>query len=195
MFARLTELLRRDRPRAAAPETAPAPKRASSRLDEARLEDLDWFMTAIEHAARAGHSPWSLTRREQSDVLRQTLELTLRRGLWLQNEYGAVERWQGRVLSYRLGENAPIGMALLTRPDDDAAWQVRFFAIDPEWQTRGHAVSMLMEIRAYFRELPLRTRVPETCETAIHALEHAGFENMHIDANNIVSLEASAQMK
>ena len=193
MLARLAGLFRRstqETARTVIPEATQA-----SPLKEARIEDLDWFMTAIEQASRQDSSPWSLGAQDQVDTLKRTLEVTLRHGLWLQNEYGEVERWQGQLLAYRLGENTPIGMALLTRPDDDAAWQLRFFAVDPEWQARGHAVTLLTYIRERFRELPLRTRVPSHCVMAIHALHSAGFMTMHTDANDIVSLEASAQMK
>ncbi|WP_328716268.1 GNAT family N-acetyltransferase [Halomonas elongata] len=57
------------------------------------------------------------------------------------------QHWQGRLLALRHGDGPPLGMVLACRPDDEAAWQLRFFFISQEWKGSGHGARLLTAAR------------------------------------------------
>ncbi|WFE70796.1 hypothetical protein P8S55_13530 [Halomonas sp. M1] len=165
----------------------------SRALEEARSEDIDSFIEAVYQADAKGRSPWVLRDKSVLDTLRRALEFTVHRGLWLQREDGQVQHWQGRLLSLRHGEGPPLGMVLACRPDDEAAWQLRFFYISQEWKGSGHGTRLLMAVRRSLSGVPLHTRLPMACHTAIESLEAAGFTRQYVDAFEVASYEAPAK--
>ncbi|MDN3560896.1 GNAT family N-acetyltransferase [Vreelandella neptunia] len=167
---------------------------ASSRaLENAREGDIDSFIEAVQRADAKGHSPWVLRDKAYLDTLRRALEFTLHRQVWLQREQEHVEHWQGRLLALRHGDGPPLGMVLACRPDDEAAWQLRFFFISEEWKGSGHGARLLTAARLSLSGVPLQTRLPLACHTAIQSLEAAGFQRMYVDAFEVASYEAPAQ--
>ncbi|MGO1773200.1 MULTISPECIES: GNAT family N-acetyltransferase [unclassified Halomonas] len=162
-------------------------------LDDAREEDIDSFIEAVYRADAQGHSPWVLRDSSVLDTLRRALEFTVYRGLWLQREEGQVAYWQGRLLALRHGEGPPLGMVLACRPDDEAAWQLRFFYIGQEWKGSGHGTRLLMAVRRSLNGVPLQTRLPLACHSAIDSLEAAGFSRQFVDAFDVASYEAPAK--
>ena len=161
-------------------------------LEDAREEDIDSFIEAVYHADAKGYSPWVLHDKSTLDTLRRALEFTLHRGRWLQREDGQVGHWQGRLLSLRHGEGPPLGMVLACRPDDEAAWQLRFFYISQEWKGSGHGTRLLTAVRRSLSGVPLQTRLPLLCHSAIDSLEAAGFTRQYVDAYDVASYEAPA---
>ncbi|MFC3284156.1 GNAT family N-acetyltransferase [Litchfieldella rifensis] len=162
-------------------------------LEAAQQDDIERFLEAARRADAQGHSPWVLRDAARLDTLRRALEFTVHRGLWLQRDGERVAHWQGRLLALRHGEGPPLGMLLACRPDDEAAWQLRFFFIEPQWQGSGHGARLLLAARRSLSGTPLHTRLPVICEAAIHSLEAAGFQRMHVDAAEVASFEAPAQ--
>ncbi|KPQ25457.1 MAG: Acetyltransferase (GNAT) domain [Halomonas sp. HL-48] len=161
-------------------------------LEDAREEDIDSFIEAVYHADAKGYSPWVLRDKSTLDTLRRALEFTVHRGRWLQREDGQVGHWQGRLLSLRHGEGPPLGMVLACRPDDEAAWQLRFFYISQEWKGSGHGTRLLTAVRRSLSGVPLQTRLPLLCHSAIDSLEAAGFTRQYVDAYDVASYEAPA---
>ncbi|MGM0826380.1 MAG: GNAT family N-acetyltransferase [Pseudomonadota bacterium] len=161
-------------------------------LEDAREQDIDSFIEAVYHADAKGYSPWVLRDKSTLDTLRRALEFTVHRGLWLQREDGQVGHWQGRLLSLRHGEGPPLGMVLACRPDDEAAWQLRFFYISQEWKGSGHGTRLLTAVRRSLSGVPLQTRLPLLCHSAIDSLEAAGFTRQYVDAYDVASYEAPA---
>lgn len=155
-------------------------------------EDIALLLEAAELAEREGLSPWVLRDEARLETLRRSLEFVVHRGLWLQREAGKVAHWQGRLLALRHGEGPVLGMLLVCRRDDEAAWQLRFFFIAPEWQGRGHGARLLLAARRELKGTPLQTRLP-LVGAAPASLEAAGFRRMHMDAGGVVSFEAPAQ--
>lgn len=162
-------------------------------LEEARSEDIDSFIEAVYQADAKGRSPWVLRDKSVLETLRRALEFTVHRGLWLQREEGQVQHWQGKLLSLRHGEGPPLGMVLACRPDDEAAWQLRFFYISQEWKGSGHGTRLLRAVRRSLSGVPLQTRLPLTCHSAIDSLEAAGFTRQYVDAFEVASYEAPAK--
>ena len=162
-------------------------------LKEARSEDIDSFIEAVYQADAKGRSPWVLRDKSVLETLRRALEFTVHRGLWLQREEGQIEHWQGRLLALRHGEGPPLGMVLACRPDDEAAWQLRFFYISQEWKGSRHGTRLLMAVRRSLSGVPLQTRLPMACHSAIDSLEAAGFTRLHVDAYGVASYEAPAK--
>lgn len=162
-------------------------------LANAQPGDIDTFLSAARRSDDQGHSPWVLRDEARLETLRRALEFTAHRGLWLQREADQISHWQGRLLSFRHGEAAPLGMLLGCRPDDEAAWQLRFFFIVPEWQGSGHGGRLLSAVRRTLSGTPLHTRLPVACGAAIRSLEAAGFQRMHVDASDIARYEAPAE--
>ncbi|MDN7131562.1 GNAT family N-acetyltransferase [Halomonas sp. AOP12-C2-37] len=162
-------------------------------LEEARSEDIDSFIEAVYHADAKGHSPWVLKDKSVLETLRRALEFTVHRGLWLQRDEGKVAHWQGRLLALRHGDGPPLGMVLACRPDDEAAWQLRFFYISQEWKGSGHGTRLLMAVRRSLSGVPLQTRLPLVCHSAIDSLEAAGFTRQYVDAFEVASYEAPAK--
>ncbi|RDB44701.1 GNAT family N-acetyltransferase [Halomonas sp. DQ26W] len=172
----------------------PAPTdSAMAGLETAQVEDIERFLEAARRADAQGHSPWVLRDEARLDTLRRALEFTAHRGLWLQRDGSHVAHWQGRLLVLRHGEGPPLGMLLACRPDDEAAWQLRFFFIEPEWQGSGHGARLLLAARRTLSGTPLQSRLPVACEAAIRSLEKAGFKRMHVDASKVASFEAPAE--
>lgn len=162
-------------------------------LDAAGEEEIERFLAAAQRADARGHSPWVLRDEARLATLRRALEFTAHRGLWLQRDGSHVAHWQGRLLVLKHGEGPPLGMLLACRPDDEAAWQLRFFFVEPEWQGSGHGARLLLAARRSLSGTPLRTRLPLACEAAIRSLEKAGFQRMHVNASNVASFEAPAE--
>ncbi|WP_422102976.1 GNAT family N-acetyltransferase [Vreelandella sp.] len=162
-------------------------------LEEARPEDIDRFIEAVYQADAKGSSPWVLRDDNVLDTLRRALEFTVHRGLWLQREEGQVARWQGRLLALRHGEGPPLGMVLACRPDDEAAWQLRFFYISQEWKGSGHGTRLLMAVRRSLSGVPLQIRLPLNCYSAVDSLEAAGFTRQYVDAFEVATYEAPAK--
>ncbi|KAE8438917.1 GNAT family N-acetyltransferase [Vreelandella piezotolerans] len=178
----------------------PSPKRParhggkrSRPLEEARPEDIDRFIEAVYQADAKGHSPWLLRDDSALETLRRALEFTVHQGLWLQREEGQVARWQGRLLALRHGEGPPLGMVLACRPDDEAAWQLRFFYISKEWKGSGHGTRLLRAVRRSLSGVPLQIRLPLTCYSAVDSLEAAGFTRQYVDAFEVATYEAPAK--
>lgn len=194
MLASIERLLRRRdaKPAARAPVTADEGNTASP-LEAAREADIDIFVEAARSAAALGQAPWTLRDRIQLDTLERALEFTVHRRLWLQRDNDEVRHWQGRLLALRHADAPPLGLVLACRPDDEAAWQLRFFCIDKPWQGSGHGARLLLAARRSLGGVPLRTRLPLACGAAVRSLETAGFQRMHVDAAEIASFEASAQ--
>lgn len=165
----------------------------SRKLESAREGDIDSFIEAVYRADAKGHSPWVLRDKAYLDTLRRALEFTLHRQVWLQREQEQVEHWQGRLLALRHGDGPPLGMVLACRPDDEAAWQLRFFFISQEWKGSGHGKRLLASARLSLSGVPLQTRLPLACHSAIQSLEAAGFQRMYVDAYEVASYEAPAQ--
>lgn len=162
-------------------------------LVDARNEDIDSFIEAVYQADAKGHSPWVLRDKSVLDTLRRALEFTVNRQLWMQRDNGQVSFWQGRLLALRHGDGPPLGMVLACRPDDEAAWQLRYFYINQEWKGSGHGTRLLMAVRRSLSGVPLQTRLPLACQSAIDSLEAAGFTRQYVDALEIASYEAPAQ--
>ncbi|WP_136248079.1 GNAT family N-acetyltransferase [Halomonas borealis] len=180
---------------AAPGETAgakPAPQDAAPELVDAGEDDVALLLEAARRAEGEGLSPWVLRDEARLETLRRSLEFVVHRGLWLQREAGQVAHWQGRLLALRHGDGPVLGMLLVCRRDDEAAWQLRFFFIAPQWQGRGHGARLLMAARRELRGTPLKTRMPLT-GAAPASLEAAGFQRMHVDAGGVASFEAPAQ--
>ncbi|WP_202932471.1 GNAT family N-acetyltransferase [Vreelandella alkaliphila] len=161
-------------------------------LEEACSDDIDSFIAAAYKADQKGHSPWVLRDSSVVETLRRALEFTVHRGLWLQREEGQVAYWQGCLLALRHGEGPPLGMVLACRADDEAAWQLRFFYINQEWKGRGHGARLLIAVRRSLKGVPLQTRLPLVCHSAIGSLEAAGFTRQYVDAFDVASYEAPA---
>ena len=162
-------------------------------LEDARNEDIDSFIEAVYQADAKGHSPWLLRDKSVLDTLRRALEFTVNRQVWMQRDNGQVAHWQGRLLALRHGDGPPLGMVLACRPDDEAAWQLRFFYISQEWKGSGHGTRLLMVVRRSLSGVPLQTRLPLACHSAIDSLEAAGFTRQYVDALEVASYEAPAQ--
>lgn len=173
------------------PEPPPEPSHGG--LVAARAEELEAFLEAARRADAQGHSPWVLRDEVRLATLRRALEFTLHRGRWLQREGEAVAHWQGRLLAFRHGEGPPLGMLLAVRPDEEAAWQLRFFFIDPQWQGSGHGARLLLAARRELDGTPLHCRLPLACSAAVASLERAGFRRMQVDATEVASFEAPAE--
>ncbi|WP_386080103.1 GNAT family N-acetyltransferase [Vreelandella sp. F11] len=192
MLTKLKRLFSSDSSQPAARQRRHAAKR-SRPLEDAREEDIDNFIEAVYRADAKGHSPWVLRDSSVLETLRRALEFTVHRGLWLQREEGQVAHWQGRLLALRHGEGPPLGMVLACRPDDEAAWQLRFFYIGQEWKGSGHGTRLLMAVRRSLNGVPLQTRLPLACHSAIDSLEAAGFSRQFVDAFDVASYEAPAK--
>ncbi|WP_018918943.1 hypothetical protein [Vreelandella zhanjiangensis] len=166
---------------------------AVQHLVEAQSEDIDCFIEAVYQADARGHSPWVIRDKAYLDTLRRALEFTVHRQVWLQREQQQVAHWQGRLLALRHGEGPPLGMLLACRPDDEAAWQLRFFFIDSDWKGSRHGTRLLQAARRTLYGVPIQVRLPLECTSAVSSLEAAGFQRMHVDADNVASFEAPAQ--
>ncbi|WP_104205480.1 GNAT family N-acetyltransferase [Billgrantia saliphila] len=162
-------------------------------LEPASTEDIERFLEAARRADAQGHSPWVLRDPSRLATLRRALEFTVHRGQWLQRDDGRVAHWQGQLLVLRHGEGPVLGMVLACRPDDEAAWQLRFFFIEPEWQGSGHGARLLQAARRTLSGMPLRSRLPLACQAAVRSLERAGFKRMHVNALEVASFEAAAE--
>ncbi|MFG6668293.1 GNAT family N-acetyltransferase [Halomonas sp. HNIBRBA4712] len=162
-------------------------------LEKAQEQDIDTFLEAVTQADAKGHSPWVLRDQNTLETLRRALEFTVHRGLWLQQENGQVAHWQGQLLSLRHGDGPPLGMVLACRTDDEAAWQIRFFFISREWKGSGHGTRLLRALRVTLSGVPLQTRLPLACQSAVDSLETAGFTRQHVDALEVASFEAPAK--
>lgn len=194
MLASLERLLRRrDSEPVARTSSASGDGSATSPLGAAREADIGIFLDAARGAAALGQAPWTLRDQAQLDTLERALEFTVHRKLWLQRDSGNVRHWQGRLLALRHADAPPLGLVLACRPDDEAAWQLRFFCIDKAWRGSGHGPRLLLAARRSLSGVPLRTRLPLACVAAVKSLEAAGFQRMHVDAAEIASFEASAQ--
>ncbi|MCS2610808.1 GNAT family N-acetyltransferase [Halomonas dongshanensis] len=191
----LTRLKRLFTPQTAAPRagTLRQPDRRARPLEAAREEDIDTFIQAVRQADAKGHSPWVLRNAQALETLRRALEFTQHRGLWLQREAGAIAHWQGRLLALRHGEGPPLGMVLACRPDDEAAWQLRFFYISQEWKGSGHGTRLLRAVRRSLSGVPIEVRLPLVCTSAIDSLVAAGFTRQHVDAFEVASYAAPAK--
>lgn len=192
MLTKLKRLFAPGSPPPAARQRREGEKR-SRPLENARAEDVESFIEAVYRADAKGHSPWVLRDSSVLETLRRALEFTVHRGLWLQREEGQVAHWQGRLLALRHGEGPPLGMVLACRPDDEAAWQLRFFYISQEWKGSGHGTRLLMAVRRSLSGVPLQTRLPLVCHSAIDSLEAAGFTRQYVDAFEVASYEAPAK--
>lgn len=192
MLTKLKQLFSPDASRPVGRHKRQGSKR-SRPLEGARSEDISSFIEAVYRADAKGHSPWILRDESVLATLHRALELTAQRGLWLQRAGGQVEHWQGRLLSLRHGEGPPLGMVLACRPDDEAAWQLRFFYISQEWKGSGHGTRLLMAVRRSLSGVPLQTRLPMACHSAIDSLEAAGFTRQYVDAYDVASYEAPAK--
>ncbi|MES3677872.1 GNAT family N-acetyltransferase [Halomonas elongata] len=177
---------------AEAPAVEPVKRDPAPELVEASTDDIELLLGAARRAEGEGLSPWVLRDETRLETLRRSLEFVVHRGLWLQREADRVAHWQGRLLALRHGDGPVLGMLLVCRRDDEAAWQLRFFFIAPEWQGRGHGARLLMAARREFRGTPLQTRLPLK-GAAPASLEAAGFKRMHVDAGGVASFEAPAQ--
>ncbi len=164
----------------------------SSPLVPAAEEDIEGFLTAVTQANKQGNSPWIMRDDNAIATLRRALEYTVHRGVWLQPINGSVAHWQGRLLALKLSEDPPVGMVLLCRADEEAAWQLRFFYIQHERQGSQYGARLLTATRATLNGEPLQTRVPLACHAAIKTLEAAGFERRHVDAYDVAIYEATA---
>ncbi|MBB3142578.1 GNAT family N-acetyltransferase [Halomonas organivorans] len=169
-----------------------APQDVPPALVAAGEEDIALLLEAARRAEGEGLSPWVLRDEARLETLRRSLEFVVHRGLWLQREAGEVAHWQGRLLALRHGEGPVLGMLLVCRRDDEAAWQLRFFFIAPEWQGRGHGARLLLAARRELQGTPLKTRLP-LAGAAPASLEAAGFRRMHVDAGGVASFEAPVQ--
>lgn len=156
-------------------------------------DDIPRFIEAARHAASYGHAPWVLREQRHIDTLERAVAFTVHRGRWLQRTDDGVEHWQGKLLALRHGDAPPLGLMLACRPDDEAAWQVRFFCIETAWQGHGHGVRLLQAARQTLSGAPLHARLPLACHAATKSLTAAGFEQRHVDALEIASFEAPAQ--
>ncbi|MDN3554503.1 GNAT family N-acetyltransferase [Halomonas maura] len=174
-------------PAVVAPREAAVPALAA-----AGEADIPLLLEAARRAEAEGLSPWVLRDEARLETLRRSLEFVVHRGLWLQREAGQVAHWQGRLLALRHGDGPVLGMLLVCRRDDEAAWQLRFFFIAPEWQGRGHGARLLLAARRELRGTPLQTRLP-LAGAVPASLEAAGFRRMHVDAGGVASFEAPAQ--
>nr|WP_297460498.1 GNAT family N-acetyltransferase [uncultured Halomonas sp.] len=192
MLASFERLLRRRdaKPTAGAPASD---KDAVSGLETARESDIDIFLDAARNAAALGQAPWTLRDQTQLDTLERALEFTVHHKLWLQRDNDGVQHWQGKLLALRHADAPPLGLVLACRPDDEAAWQLRFFCIDKPWQGSGHGARLLLAARRSLSGVPLRARLPLACGAAVKSLEAAGFQRMHVDAAEIATFEVSAQ--
>lgn len=195
MLASLNRLFRRGLSKAghadAAEETPNEPD--SLRLVPATPDDIPSFLEAARHAATQGHAPWVLRDQPQIDTLERAVAFTVHKGRWLQRTDAGVAHWQGQLLALRHGDTPPLGMLLACRPDDEAAWQLRFFCIEETWRGGGHGIRLLRAARQALSGVPLHVRLPLACHAAVKSLEAAGFQRMHVDASGIASFEASAQ--
>ena len=162
-------------------------------LEAAAMEDIEGFLEAARRADAKGHSPWVLRDESRLATLRRALEFTVQHGQWLQRDDGSIARWQGRLLKLRHGEGPTLGMLLACRPDDEAAWQLRFFFVEPEWQGSGHGARLLLAARRSLNGVPLHARLPLACQAAVRSLEQAGFTRMYVNAYEVASFEAPAE--
>ncbi|EGP20167.1 hypothetical protein GME_07604 [Halomonas sp. TD01] len=192
MLTKFKQLLTIGSNRQPATSTISHSVKRSRLLSDARNEDIDNFIEAVYKADQKGHSPWVLRDSSVLETLRRALEFTVHRGLWLQREEGQVAYWQGRLLALRHGEGPPLGMVLACRADDEAAWQLRFFYISQEWKGSGHGTRLLTAVRRSLKGVPLQTRLPMVCHSAIDSLEAAGFTRQYVDAFDVASYEAPA---
>ena len=190
MLAAFKRLFGGERRKAAAPAST---EEAVKGLEEASMEDIGAFLEAARRADTKGHSPWVLRDETRLATLRRALEFTVQHGQWLQRDGGNIARWQGRLLKLRHGEGPTLGMLLACRPDDEAAWQLRFFFVEPEWQGSGHGGRLLRAARLSLNGVPLNARLPLACQSAVRSLEQAGFARMHVNAFEVASFEAPAE--
>ncbi|SHF37071.1 hypothetical protein SAMN02745148_02456 [Modicisalibacter ilicicola DSM 19980] len=194
MLTRLERLLRRQNGKRAAGPLQPAdPSFGLNLLENAHGDDIEIFLVAARHAAALGQAPWILRDRAHLDTLGRALAFTLQYGLWLQRNDMGVEHWQGQLLALRPSGAPPIGLVLACRPDDEAAWQLRFFCIDTPWLGKGYGARLLRAARRSLSGVPLHARLPLCCVAAVKSLEAAGFQRMHVDATDIASFEAPAE--
>lgn len=189
MLAVFKRLLRGERSKAALASV----EEVTQGLEAASLKEIENFLEAARRADAQGHSPWVLRDEARLATLRRALEFTIQREQWLQREGDAVARWQGRLLKLRHGEGPTLGMLLVCRPDDEAAWQLRFFYIEPEWQGSGHGACLLRAARSLLSGVPLNARLPLGCQAAVQSLESAGFTRMHVNAFEVANFEAPAE--
>ncbi|WP_111415516.1 GNAT family N-acetyltransferase [Billgrantia lactosivorans] len=189
MLAAFKRLFGSERQQVAPAGAVEAPKG----MEASSMEDLDGFLEAARRADAQGHSPWVLRDEARLATLRRALEFTVQHGQWLQREGSDIARWQGRLLKLRHGEGPCLGMLLACRPDDEAAWQLRFFFIEPEWQGSGHGARLLRAARHSLSGVPLNVRLPLACQAAVRSLEEAGFQRMHVNAFEVASFEAPAE--
>ncbi|WP_043532738.1 GNAT family N-acetyltransferase [Litchfieldella xinjiangensis] len=190
----LTTLKRLWRPRSipvAVPPTAVGKEVAP--LAAGTAGDIEAFLGAARRADDQGHSPWVLRDESRIETLRHVLTHTVSRGVWLQRENERVAHWQGQLLTLRHGDGAPLGMALVCRPSEEVAWQLRFFFIEPQWQGSGHGARLLAETRRTLRGMPVHARLPMACHAAVSSLVQAGFQRMYIDATGIATFQAPAE--
>lgn len=192
MLTKLKQLFRSSQPQTTKRKQRKG-KAASRPLADARHADIDSFIEAVYQADAKGNSPWVLRDESVLQTLRRALEFTVHKGVWLQQQDGEVAHWQGRLLSLRHGEGPPLGMVLACRPDDEAAWQLRFFYISQEWKGSGHGTRLLMAIRRSLSGVPLQTRLPLSCHSAIDSLEAAEFTRQYVDAFEVATYEAPAK--
>lgn len=193
MLTTLKRLLGAGEATQAAPPTASDDAIAPGTLVSAATADIELFLAAARRADKQGHSPWILRDDAWLETLRRALEFTVHQGVWLQRGGGRVAHWQGRLLALKHGEAPPLGMLLACRPDEEAAWQLRFLFIEPQWQGSGHGARLLEAARRTLSGTPLHTRLPVTCRAAIRSLEQAGFQRMRVSAVDIASFEAPAE--
>lgn len=135
MLTKLKQLFRSSQPQTTKRKQRKG-KTASRPLADARPGDIDSFIEAVYQADAKGNSPWVLRDESVLQTLRRALEFTVHKGVWLQQQDGEVAHWQGRLLSLRHGEGPPLGMVLACRPDDEAAWQLRFLhqpGVEGQW--------------------------------------------------------------
>lgn len=190
MLAAFKRLLGVERRKEATPAAAVEETKG---LEAAVMEDIDAFLEAARRADAKGHSPWVLRDETRLATLRRALEFTVQHGQWLQHDGSSIARWQGQLLKLRHGDGPTLGMLLACRPDDEAAWQLRFFFIEPEWQGSGHGARLLRAARRSLNGVPLHARLPLACQAAVRSLEEAGFQRMHVNAFEVASFEAPAE--
>lgn len=192
MLTKFKKLLTPAAKQPATPAAKVRSKKRSTPLKEANSNEIDCFIEAVYKADQQGYSPWVLRDNSVLETLRRALEFTVHRGVWLQRHESQVAYWQGQLLALKHAEGPPLGMVLVCRPDDEAAWQLRFFYISQEWQGSGHGARLLLAARRSLKGTPLYIRLPVTCQSAIASLATAGFTRQYVDAFDIATYEAPA---